>query len=303
MAFRPQPGETLFMPPDTARRSPPSRLARLRTGESYDRFIRRGELPMLALSLVFLAVLVIPVLDETLPAGWVTAFALTDTIVWVAFAVEYLVRLVLVPRPGRFVVRNIADLIVIVVPVLRILRIARLARLVRFARSGVVAMQATQRTRSHLHVGAAIQIAATATIVMFVGAVGMLDVERHATGANIHTFGDAAWWALTTLTTVGYGDHYPVTTDGRLVAAVVMLTGIAVLGVVTASIAAWFVDRLRGVEQTEAVQSKHDRHVEATLAEVLEKLAALEARLNADHPPFESRPDKRPNRSTEPTGD
>ncbi|MEV6628850.1 hypothetical protein AB0M83_48255 [Amycolatopsis sp. NPDC051106] len=54
------------------------------------------------LSLVFLAVLVVPVLDETLPAGWRTAFALTDTVVWVAFAAEYLIRLALVPRPGRF---------------------------------------------------------------------------------------------------------------------------------------------------------------------------------------------------------
>ena len=64
--------------------------------------------------------------------------------------------------------------------------------------SGAITLHATQRARAHLHVRAAIQIASTAIIVMFVGAVGMLDVERHATGANIHTFGDAAWWALTT---------------------------------------------------------------------------------------------------------
>ena len=236
---------------------------------------------MLVLSFVFLAVLVIPVLDETLPVGWRDAFALTEVIVWVIFAAEYLVRLALVPRPGRFMVHNIPDLIVIVVPVLRTLRLVRLVRVLRFARSGAVAVRATQRARARVHVSAAIQVAATATIVMFVGAVGMLDVERHVAGANIRTFGDAVWWSLTTLTTVGYGDRYPVTTEGRLIAAAVMLTGIAVLGVVTASIAAWFVEKLQTIQQTEAAQTKHDQHVDATLAEVLDKLALLEARFGS----------------------
>jgi len=240
---------------------------------------------MLALSLVFLIVLVIPVLDESLSAGWREALALADIIIWAIFAAEYLVRLVLSPRRGRFVVHNIADLIVIVVPVLRTLRLVRLVRLMRFARSAATATRATQRARARVHVSAAIQVAATATIVMFVGAVGMLDVERHAAGANIRTFGDAAWWALTTLTTVGYGDRYPVTTEGRLIAAAVMLTGIAVLGVVTASIAAWFVDKLQTIQQTEAGQTKRDQHVDAALAEVLDKLALLEARLGAGRAP------------------
>ncbi|MEU8640247.1 potassium channel family protein [Amycolatopsis sp. NPDC048633] len=269
------------MPSDTA----PRVLARLRAGEAYDRFTRWTELPMLALSVVFLAVLVIPVLDETLPAGWLDAFAVTDTVVWAIFAADYLIRLALAPQPRRFVVRHIPDLIVIVVPVLRTLRLVRLVRLIRFARSGAVATRLTQHSRAHLHVSAAIRIAATAVIVMFVGAVGMLDVERHAVGANIRTFGDAVWWALTTLTTVGYGDRYPVTVEGRLIAAVVMLTGIAVLGVVTASMAAWFVDKVQAIEQAETSQSEHDRHVDATLAAVLEKLARLEARSAAASPP------------------
>ena len=266
------------MPSDTA----PPVLARLRAGEAYDRFTRWTELPMLALSVVFLAVLVIPVLDETLPAGRLDAFAVTDTVVWAIFAADYLIRLALVPQPRRFVVRHIPDLIVIVVPVLRTLR---LVRLIRFTRSGAVATRLTQHSRAHLHVSAAIRIAATAIIVMFVGAVGMLDVERHAAGANIRTFGDAVWWALTTLTTVGYGDRFPVTIEGRLIAAVVMLTGIAVLGVVTASMAAWFVDKVQAIEQAETSQSEHDRHVDETLAEVLEKLARLEVRSAAATPP------------------
>jgi voltage-gated potassium channel len=71
----------------------------------------------------------------------------------------------------------------------------------------------------------------------------MLDAERHNADANIRTYGDALWWALSTMTTVGYGDRYPTTVEGRLVAAGLMLCGVALLGVVTAALASWFVDR------------------------------------------------------------
>ena len=66
----------------------------------------------------------------------------------------------------------------------------------------------------------------------------MLDAERSAPDASITTFGEAVWWTITTISTVGYGDRYPVTVEGRLVAATLMVAGIALLGVVTASIAA-----------------------------------------------------------------
>src|ERR1700749_423780 len=67
--------------------------------------------------------------------------------------------------------------------------------------------------------------------------------------ANITTFGDAIWWSATTVTTVGYGDRYPVTTEGRFVAVGLMLAGIALIGVVTASFATWLLDRVRDVER------------------------------------------------------
>ena len=65
---------------------------------------------------------------------------------------------------------------------------------------------------------------------------------------QIRTFGDAWWWALTTMTTVGYGDMVPVTTTGRAVAAALMLGGIALLGTVTATLASWLSDRVRAEE-------------------------------------------------------
>jgi voltage-gated potassium channel len=76
------------------------------------------------------------------------------------------------------------------------------------------------------------------------GALAVLDAEQDAPGANITTFGDALWWASTTVTTVGYGDRYPVTTEGRLVAVGLMLAGIGLVGAVTASVTAWILGRV-----------------------------------------------------------
>lgn len=79
-----------------------------------------------------------------------------------------------------------------------------------------------------------------------------MDAERGQVGATISSFGDAWWWAITTMTTVGYGDRYPVTTTGRFVAVGLMIGGIALLGTVTASLASWLSDRVREDTDTNA---------------------------------------------------
>jgi voltage-gated potassium channel len=109
--------------------------------------------------------------------------------------------------------------------------------------------------------------------VLVLAAAAIYNVERDADGANIHSFADALWWAATTVTTVGYGDRYPTTGAGRLIATTLMVVGIALIGVVTATIAAWFVDRLRDVEQAEV-------RAETTMADVLTELRRLHARLD-----------------------
>jgi voltage-gated potassium channel len=78
---------------------------------------------------------------------------------------------------------------------------------------------------------------------VLVGAALELGFEQHAGGANIHNYGDALWWAIVTVTSVGYGDRYPVTAAGRGVAVVLMLTGIGLVGVLSATIASYFVGR------------------------------------------------------------
>jgi voltage-gated potassium channel len=110
-------------------------------------------------------------------------------------------------------------------------------------------------------------------LLMF-GSLAVLSVERDAPEGNIRTLGDALWWSFTTMTTVGYGDHAPTTGLGRMIAVGLMLSGIALLGVVTANIAAWFLARFEkdDVEerrQTEAIEALTEE-VRALRAEVAE---------------------------------
>jgi voltage-gated potassium channel len=110
-----------------------------------------------------------------------------------------------------------------------------------------VAGVAHSRAQRSLHATVAVYVTTAAAGLLVLAAAAMYDVERRAPSGNIKTFPDELWWAITTVTTVGYGDRYPTTGTGRLVGGALMLVGIALLGVITASIAVWFVDRLRDV--------------------------------------------------------
>jgi voltage-gated potassium channel len=103
-------------------------------------------------------------------------------------------------------------------------------------------------------------------MVSTVAALAMLDAERDAPNANITSIGDALWWAVTTITTVGYGDRYPTTTEGRVIALGLMLAGIALLGVVTATFASWLIERVSS--ENAADQAATVAHIDALMAEI-----------------------------------
>jgi voltage-gated potassium channel len=94
-----------------------------------------------------------------------------------------------------------------------------------------------------------IYAAGGASLLVVVAALAVLDVERSSPDANTSDFGDAIWWAVSTMTTIGYGDHYPVTSVGRVAAFGLMLGGIALLGTVTATLASWLVETVAAEKQ------------------------------------------------------
>jgi voltage-gated potassium channel len=237
-----------------------------RSQKAYDRFSAVVELPLTILALLWLPILVLP-LVASLPAGIADTFNAIDYLVWAIFVVEYLVKLYLAPSRRLFFTRHLVDLAVIALPALRPLRALRLLRLLDLARAGVVLVNALRRTREILtHRGLHFVLLAVLGVVLVCSAAE-LGFEQHAHGATIHNFGDALWWATVTVTTVGYGDEYPVSPGGRGVAVVLMLVGIGLIGVLTASVASYFIEEKTGQEKAELNQ-RLDR-IEAMLARAL----------------------------------
>jgi hypothetical protein len=122
-----------------------------------------------------------------------------------------------------------------------------------------------------------------AAVVVAGGGTGVWLTERGAAGATVRTWGDGLSWALTTLTTVGYGDHVPVTTPGRAVGAVVMVAGIAVIGGVAAGLALLVAYAVAGAEEQalEAEAETLERRLERRLDGLDRRLARIEERLHA----------------------
>ncbi len=239
------------------------RLQRARAGGAYERFVARTDRILLGLALVFLVVLLWPLLDTDLPPLAQTIFNWADVAIWTIFVLEYLTRLTLAPDRWRFVRTHLPDLVVVAVPPLRGLQVViALLRVV-----GLVGLLG-RLSRQSLHVRTGTYTAVLALGVLFVGAVSVFRVEKDAPEANITSFEDALWWALTTMTTVGYGDRFPVTSQGRLLAAVLMVSGIAILGVVTATIAAWFVSRFTAVDAKVEFVAEEVQQVERAVREV-----------------------------------
>jgi voltage-gated potassium channel len=250
---------------------------RLRRGsEAYDRYVQFSEAPMTGLAFAMIPVLVIP-LVRPVHGAVAMFFHAADDLIWVLFGVDYAVRLYLAPERRRFVRTHLVDLAVVLLPFLRPLRAVRAvrglgqlrtlrllqaSRLAAFIGTGIGHARAIVARRG-LHYVAAIVVA-----IMFAAAGLEVAFEAHARGGTIHNYGDALWWSVVTITSVGYGDQYPVTLAGRAVAVVLMITGIGLFGVVAAAIASYFVEQDAG------------READARVDEVLTVLHRIEARLD-----------------------
>jgi voltage-gated potassium channel len=115
--------------------------------------------------------------------------------------------------------------------------------------------------------------------VLFLGAWLVLLFEEKAKGSNIHAYPDALWWAIVTVTTVGYGDRYPVTEGGRVVAVILMLVGIGLIGVLTATVASVFIKEHTDDNKEEFKKGHAD--LGQQLSVISDRLADVERRLGA----------------------
>jgi voltage-gated potassium channel len=206
-----------------------------------ERWERAVQLPLTMASVLFVAAYAWPILDTTLDSAVVLLCAFVVWSTWALLVVDLLVRLVLAEDRWSFARRHPVDIVMVVLPVLRPLQLLRLLTLLK-------TLNRYAATSMRGRVG--VYLAASGSLIVFIGALAILDAERGGPGP-IQTFGDAVWWALATISTVGYGDMYPVTTEGRFVAAGLMVCGIGVLGVVTGSFASWLLERVQDIEEME----------------------------------------------------
>lgn len=238
-----------------------------------ERWERVVEWPLAIIALVFLVAYAVPIVQPGVAASVKNLCSAIIWLSWVAFAVDYFVRLLLSTRRVQFVKNNLLDLAVVALPVLRPLRFVRLLALFSvFSRTS----QRELRGKVAFYAGGA------ATILVIVGALAVTDAERGADGSQIRNVGDGVWWALTTMTTVGYGDRVPVTDLGRVIAAALMIAGVALLGVVTATLASWLVERVS--EETEAEEVVTRNQVEllrVEIASLREEIGLLSQNLEA----------------------
>ncbi|WP_431277876.1 potassium channel family protein [Leifsonia poae] len=175
------------------------------------------EWPLAIAAAVFLVAYSYEVISE--PDGKFAEVVIAAT--WLVFLIDYVINLVLAKPRWRWFYTHLLDLAIVVLPMLRPLRLLRLVTLLAIL----------NRTAGAAFRGRVIIYAAGAsTLLVYVAGLAVLDAERGA-GGSIQTLGDALWWAFVTITTVGYGDYFPVTPAGQFVAVGVMIGGIALIGV------------------------------------------------------------------------
>ena len=230
------------------------------------RWERRADWPLTGAALAFLVAWSWPILQPDLAPQWRWVCWIVTWVAWGVFAVDYVVRLWLAEDRRRFVRRHLLDLAVVVLPILRPLRLLRLITLLTVL---------NRRAGSSLRGRVVTYVVGATSLVTYVASVAMLSVERNAPGANIRTFGDSLWWALVTMMTVGYGDRYPVTATGRVIGAGLMVCGVALLGIVTATLASWLVDRVSDANQEQQTATRRD------IAVLQDEIRALRAELGA----------------------
>jgi voltage-gated potassium channel len=184
------------------------------------------------LALAFLIAFSFPAFVDPVPSSTQTLLNIVQWISWIAFAADLIYGLSKAKDKAKYLKKHPLEVVAVLFPFLRPLR---LMRVISF---GGLAIQKVAIGRQF---AITIKVFIASIFIAYISAVQITITERAVEGSNIHNFGDGLWWAISTVTTVGYGDRYPTTTEGRFLAVVLMIMGISLVGVITASVAAWFV--------------------------------------------------------------
>ena len=215
------------------------------------------------LGVIFLAGYAWPIINPNLSPALHSLCNWTLFVIWIFFAFDYFARLSISDDKRIFVRKNLLDLAAVVLPFLPLLRAIRALAAVTVS---------SRRNRGSRSQQVTTSVVTLAFATWFVAGLAVTEAERHIDGANIQGVGDGWWWAITTMATVGYGDTYPVSTQGRIVGTALMIMGVALLGTITASIASNF-------NSTDSEDSSKPRSSTAEIDVLKERIAELEGKL------------------------
>jgi voltage-gated potassium channel len=228
--------------------------------------------PMALLGIAWLVIAII-IVTTNVNASASTGLVSTLFVLWAILLVEYTVRLVVTPDRRGYLRRRWAEPATVVVPPFQGWHLVGIEKMCLLIHEGALTAAAILKHHSLFRV----LIAAAATLI--VGAWLVLLFEENAKGSNIHNYPDALWWAIVTVTTVGYGDRFPTTEGGRAVAVILMLVGIGLIGVLTATVASVFIKEHTDANKQEFRKGHAD--LGQRLSVISDRLADVERRLGA----------------------
>ena len=261
---------------DPPRRAPRTRLFRTlskyRGEKNLAAWEDRTSTPMFVASVLYLLAFAAPIMSTRIQEPYDGYLNIIQMILWGLFAADYCVRLYLAPRRLYFITHNLMNLAIVLLPAWRIVSFLAMIHLT------------TNRQYKRLS-ELAVKLFGYTAIFIIMFALAIYSVESSEPGAMIRDLPTAYWWTFTTLATVGYGDVYPVTGIGRVIAVIVMLYGVGLVAVATGALASWIIEKIGGVEEQEHPATKAD--VDDLRLEIAE-LRALLAREYArrDNPAY-----------------
>lgn len=224
------------------------------------------------MGILFLAAYALPIINPELSPAILLICRWVLIVVWLLFAIEYFVRLSIAEDKKKYFRSNLLDFAAVALPVLPLLRAVR----------ALVAVTSTTRKASASRgrdVTTSVIVLALAT--WFIAGLAVTDAERGYPGANIEHVGDGWWWALTTMSTVGYGDQFPVSSAGRIVGVALMIMGVALLGTITAMLASNFNGaRNKEAQENEIEAITIEHQISSKLDSVLSELETLKQQVS-----------------------